>query len=153
MSFWGQLLVHFMPFCPAHLLTYWHIVRYLWANKWWWWWCFPQWAPVATQMRRQVRAWRVTCCFVCSKWWTPFRRAALTPNAEPSLSDRRATDTFSKLHTNESTSVPLWPSSRQFLCSVRSTPVYVVVGLTQTHTAIVASCHFRMETSFSFDDN
>jgi len=34
----GQLLVHFVPFCPAHLLTYWHIVRYLWANKWWWWW-------------------------------------------------------------------------------------------------------------------
>ena len=33
----GQLLVHFVPFCPAHLLTYWHIVRYLWANKWWWW--------------------------------------------------------------------------------------------------------------------
>jgi len=41
----GQLLVHLVPFCPAHLLTYWHrpLVRYLWANKWWWWWWWRWW--------------------------------------------------------------------------------------------------------------
>jgi len=34
----GATVSALRAFCPAHFLTYWYIVRYLWVNIWWWWW-------------------------------------------------------------------------------------------------------------------